>query len=113
MLRLVGELLLTGGVVLALFVGYSLCWTDLIANRPTHLQTHRLRGGWSTPDVPGRSGPAGTSGAAGATGRSGTAAQAPPPVYEAGEGVGLVHGPALGRGYQALIRMGTGREVLA
>ncbi|KJK39192.1 hypothetical protein, partial [Saccharothrix sp. ST-888] len=37
---------------------------------------------------------------------------APPPVYEAGEGVGFLHVPAPGRGYQALIGRGTCSEVL-
>ncbi|MFB7662743.1 class E sortase [Kitasatospora sp. NPDC056138] len=96
-LGLVGELLITAGLVLALFVGYSLWWTDVVADRRAGVQADRLRDSWSAPAVPGP---------------SGAAAQAPPPVYAAGDGVGFLHVPALGRGYQVLIRMGTGSEVL-
>ncbi|MGK4582137.1 class E sortase [Kitasatospora sp. HPMI-4] len=90
----IGELLITVGLVLALFVGYSLWWTDLVADRRAGLRADRLRDSWSAPAVPGAT------------------AQAPPPVYRAGDGVGFLHVPALGRGYQVLIRMGTGGEVL-
>ncbi|MGE7435016.1 MULTISPECIES: class E sortase [Kitasatospora] len=89
-----GELLITVGLVLALFVGYSLWWTDLVADRRAGVQAERLRGSWSAPLLPS------------------TSAQAPPPVYRAGDGVGFLHLPALGRDYQVLIRMGTGSEVL-
>ncbi|WP_280700466.1 class E sortase [Kitasatospora sp. GP82] len=90
----VGELLITAGLVLALFVGYSLWWTDLVAERRSGKQADRLRESWSAPATPG------------------APAEAPPPVYEAGDGVGFLHVPELGRDYQVLIRMGTGTDVL-
>ncbi|WSJ71961.1 class E sortase [Kitasatospora sp. NBC_01250] len=90
-LGLLGELLITAGLVLALFVGYSLWWTDLLAERQAHQAGDRLRQDWSVP-----------------------AAGAPSPVvpYQAGDGVGFLHVPALGSDYQVLIKLGTGPEVL-
>nr|WP_221522133.1 class E sortase [Kitasatospora kifunensis] len=90
-LGLLGELLITAGLVLALFVGYSLWWTDLLAERQAHQAGSRLRQSWTAP-----------------------AAVDPSPAvpYQAGEGVGFLHVPALGKDYQVLIKLGTGPEVL-
>ncbi len=95
-LGVAGELLVTAGLVLALFVGYSLWWTDVVAQGHSGQAGDRLRQSWSAPAVPGPSAPP----------------AAAPPVYAAGDGVGFLHVPALGRGNQTLIRMGTGPEVL-
>jgi len=95
----VGELFITVGLVLALFVAYSLWWTDLVADGRAGRESDRLRGSWSAPAAPAT--PSGPS-----------APAAPPPVYAAGDGVGFLHVPAMGHDYQVLIRMGTGPEVL-
>ncbi|GAA2134357.1 class E sortase [Kitasatospora kazusensis] len=96
LLGVVGELLITAGLVLALFVGYSLWWTDVVAEGRSGQAGDRLRQSWSAPARPGPPGPA----------------AAAPPVYGAGDGVGFLHVPALGRGNQTLIRMGTDPAVL-
>ncbi|MFJ4680857.1 MULTISPECIES: class E sortase [unclassified Kitasatospora] len=95
-LGLLGELLITLGLVLALFVGYSLWWTDVLADRTAGHAGDRLRQTWGVPAAPPADG----------------AAAAPVPRYAAGDGVGFLHVPALGRGDQTLIRMGTTAEVL-
>ncbi|WP_241844176.1 class E sortase [Kitasatospora sp. CB01950] len=93
-LGLMGELLITLGLVLALFVGYSLWWTDVVAEAAAGRQGDRLRQTWSAPAAaPGD--------------------QAPAPEYEAGDGVGFLHVPAFEKSDQTiLIRMGTSTEVL-
>ncbi|MGW4381729.1 class E sortase [Kitasatospora sp. NPDC004531] len=94
-LGLAGEVLITLGLVLALFVGYSLWWTDVVAAREADRQGDRLRQTWSAPAVtaPGE--------------------QSPVPEYEAGDGVGFLHVPAFEKEDRTtLIRMGTSTEVL-
>lgn len=100
-----GELLMTAGLVLALFVGYSLWWTDVVAAGQSGQAGDRLRQSWSAPA--GAAAPA-----APAVPGSPSAPAAAPPEYAAGEGVGFLYVPALGKGNQVLIRMGTGTDVL-
>jgi LPXTG-site transpeptidase (sortase) family protein len=88
-LGLTGEFLVTAGVLVALFVAYSLWWTDVLANRRAGHDAGRLRQDWTAP-----------GGAEGA------------PAYRGGDGVGFLHVPAMGRDYQVLIKLGTGPEVL-
>ncbi|MEU9130077.1 class E sortase [Kitasatospora sp. NPDC048540] len=88
-LGVAGELLITAGLVLALFLGYSLWWTDVVADREAGQAAGRLRQSWSAPaPAPDPAEPA-------------------PPRYEAGDGLGFLHVPAMGRDYQVLIRPGT------
>ncbi|MFI6843525.1 class E sortase [Kitasatospora sp. NBC_00085] len=94
-----GDLLFTVGVLLALLVAYSLWWTDLTAARHADLAAEHLRQRWST-----------AAPAAPPTGNAGTAAPAP---FEADGGVGFLHVPAMGAGYQVLIKIGAGEDVLA
>ncbi len=95
-LGVLGELLITAGLVLALFVGYSLWWTDLVANGQAGQAGDRLRHSWSVP-----------------TPSPGTAAPPEPArTYQVGDGVGFLHVPAMGRDYQVLIKMGTTPDVL-
>ncbi|WP_240649648.1 class E sortase [Streptomyces sp. Z26] len=52
----VGELLITAGLVLALFVVYSLWWTNVVANREADRKSERVRDHWAAgrgPDGPG------------------------------------------------------------
>lgn len=50
-----GELLITAGLVLGLFVVYSLWWTNVIADRKADQQGHKVRDEWaqSAPGGPG------------------------------------------------------------
>lgn len=91
-----GELLITLGVLLGLFVVYSLWWTDVVADRRADGDAARVRQSWAAPPA-----------AAGADSRPPA-----PRVYRAGDGVGFLHIPRLGKGYEVLIRMGTGTDVL-
>ncbi|MFJ8040186.1 class E sortase [Kitasatospora sp. NPDC096147] len=98
-LGVVGELLITAGLVLALFVGYSLWWTGVVADRQAGAAGDRLRETWSAPALPTGSGLA-------------PGAVPAPPVYAAGDGIGFLHVPALGAARQTLIRMGVEPDVL-
>ncbi|WP_412101944.1 class E sortase [Kitasatospora purpeofusca] len=105
-LGVVGELLITLGLVLGLFVTYSLWWTDVLADRSASAASDHLRESWAAgaPAAPPSGGPsAGSSTAGGATA----------PSYAAGDGIGFLHVPAMGRDYQVMIRMGTDTETLA
>lgn len=84
-LGVIGELMITTGVLLALFVGYSLWWTDLVADGRSGQAGDRLRQTWTAPAAP---------------------------VYRTGDAVGFLHVPAMGKDFQVLIRMGTTPEVL-
>ncbi|MEV7774774.1 class E sortase [Kitasatospora sp. NPDC086791] len=99
-----GELLITLGLVLALFVAYSLWWTNVQADRSASAAADRLRGAWAAGPT---AAPSGTPG--------GTSAPGAPPApkqFAAGDDVGFLHVPAMGRDFQVLIRMGTSTEVL-
>jgi LPXTG-site transpeptidase (sortase) family protein len=55
-----GELLITAGLVMALFVVYSLWWTNVIANRQAGEQSDKVRERWAATEdrtAPGASGP--------------------------------------------------------
>ncbi|MER7847586.1 class E sortase [Kitasatospora sp. NPDC096077] len=93
-----GELLITLGLVLGLFVAYSLWWTNVQADRSAAAAGDKLRNSWSAGPTAGPTPPGG----AGAT-------AAPPAI---GDDVGFLHVPAMGRDFQVLIRMGTSTEVL-
>jgi sortase A len=93
LLGVVGELLITAGLVLALFVGYSLWWTGVVADRQADTAAGLLRDTWSAPVVPG-------------------APAAAPPVYAVGDGIGFLYVPAFGKGHRTLIRMGTDPAML-
>ncbi|MEV4555792.1 class E sortase [Kitasatospora sp. NPDC049285] len=93
--RVVGDLLVTAGVLVLLFAGYALWWTDGVADRKAEQAVGRLRGQWSA-STPAPS-----------------PAPPPPGLPGIGEDVGLLHVPAMGRGYQVLIRVGTDPDTLA
>lgn len=96
-LGVLGELLITTGLLLALFVGYSLWWTDLVAGARAGQAGEQVRHAWAAPAAP-----------------SSPAASPPeqPRTYQAGDVVGFLHVPAMGRDYQVLIKMGTTADVL-
>ncbi|MFD5467144.1 class E sortase [Kitasatospora sp. NPDC127059] len=94
-----GELLITLGLVLGLFVAYSLWWTNVQADRSAADASDKLRGSWAAGPTPGPTGAAAGPGGV----------VAPPAI---GDDVGFLHVPAMGRDFQVLIRMGTSTDVL-
>ncbi|MEU6677074.1 class E sortase [Streptomyces sp. NPDC046925] len=77
-----GELLITAGLVLGLFVVYSLWWTNVVADREAHKQGDRVRDRW-----------------AGGPGKLDTK-----------DGIGFLHVPAMGG--EILVTKGTSSKVL-
>ena len=88
--RGLGELLITMGLLLLLFVAWQLWWTDVVADAQQEQIASELREDWSDDRRQGRPTPAEPQGD-------------PPPVPEpkAGEAFALVHVPRFGDGYQA------------
>ncbi|MEU6235411.1 class E sortase [Kitasatospora sp. NPDC047058] len=99
-----GDLLVTAGVLLALLAAYSLWWTDLTAGRHADLAAGQLRRQWSA------AAPAAPPTAAPPAGNADTADPAP---FAADGGIGFLHVPAMGAGYQVLIKSGTDADTLA
>ncbi|MFD0276034.1 class E sortase [Kitasatospora sp. NPDC127111] len=99
-----GDLLFTVGVLLALLVVHALWWTDLTADRHADLAAEQLRRRWSTavPATPPTTAPP--------TGSTDAAAPAP---FGEDDGIGFLHVPAMGAGYQVLIKSGTDERTLA
>ncbi|MFI9393207.1 class E sortase [Streptomyces bauhiniae] len=81
-----GELLITAGVVLGLFVVYSLWWTNVVADRHADRQADRVRDHWANS----------------ATG---------PGALDTKDGIGFLHVPAMRNG-AVLVEKGTSPEVL-
>ncbi|MFF1557990.1 class E sortase [Streptomyces sp. NPDC058279] len=90
-LSLLGELLITVGLVLGLFVAYSLWWTNVLADRQASARADEIRRQWQT--APGTNGP-----------------EAPGALDTQG-GVGFLHVPAMDNG-EVLVKPGTSPEVL-
>ncbi|WP_078910966.1 class E sortase [Streptomyces sp. NRRL WC-3742] len=103
-LGVLGELLITLGLVLGLFVTYSLWWTNVQADRASSAAGDKLRGSWA---APGGS-PAPSAGATPGTPGAPVGAR----QFAAGEDVGFLHVPSMGSDFQVLIRMGTSTAVL-
>ncbi|MFE0347219.1 class E sortase [Streptomyces griseoluteus] len=81
-----GELLITAGVVLGLFVVYSLWWTNVVADRHADRQADRVRDQWADS----------------ATG---------PGALDTKDGIGFLHVPAMRNG-AVLVEKGTSTDVL-
>ncbi|MEU1806589.1 class E sortase [Streptomyces sp. NPDC019937] len=79
-----GELLITAGLILALFVAYSLWWTNVLADREAKKQGDQVRKHW--------------------------AAQGPGEL-DTKDGIGFLHVPAMGDG-EVLVKKGTSTEIL-
>ncbi|MER7043713.1 class E sortase [Streptomyces jumonjinensis] len=77
-----GELLITAGVLLGLFVVYSLWWTNVLADREASRQSERMRDGWA-------------EGGAGGPG-----------ALDTKDGIGFLHVPAMGDD-EVLVKKGT------
>ncbi|MET8434825.1 class E sortase [Streptomyces sp900116325] len=78
-----GELLITAGLVLGLFVVYSLWWTNVLADREAEKQGHTVRNHWA--DGPG--------------------------ALDTKDGIGFLHVPAMKNG-EVLVKKGTDTENL-
>ncbi|SFD22903.1 class E sortase [Streptomyces aidingensis] len=94
----VGELLITAGVVLGLFVVYSLWWTNVLADREAARDSDAVRDLWEEQEQ--QEGDPG-----------GTPADEPPPVFDPADGLGFLHIPAM-TGTDILVKEGTGDDVL-
>ncbi|MER5969525.1 class E sortase [Streptomyces sp. NPDC002055] len=79
----IGELLITAGLVLALFVVYSLWWTNVLADRDASEKGHQIRDRWA--DGPG--------------------------PLDTKDGIGFLHVPAMKNG-EVLVTKGTGSDEL-
>ncbi|MEU8780527.1 class E sortase [Streptomyces sp. NPDC048637] len=83
----IGELLITVGLVLGLFVAYSLWWTNVLADREAHKQGDQVRQHWA------KSGPKG------------------PGELDTKDGIGFLHVPAMNNG-EVLVEKGTDAKIL-
>ncbi|AJE83962.1 integral membrane protein [Streptomyces albus] len=84
-----GELLITAGLVLGLFVVYSLWWTNVIADRESDRQSERVRDNWAHGDGKDQ-GPGG---------------------LDTEGGLGFLHVPAMSKD-EVLVKKGTSAKVL-
>ncbi|WP_338671422.1 class E sortase [Streptomyces sp. SCSIO 30461] len=83
-----GELLITTGVLLALFVVYSLWWTNVLADRAATKESDKVRHNWAA--APQGQGPG---------------------ALDTRDGIGFLHVPAMGEG-EVLVKKGTDPETL-
>ncbi len=81
----IGELLITAGVLMALFVVYSLWWTNVLADREAKRQGNHVRDNWARPGGPG--------------------------ALDTKDGIGFLHVPSMKNG-EVLVKSGTGSDVL-
>jgi LPXTG-site transpeptidase (sortase) family protein len=82
-----GELLITAGLVLALFVLYSLWWTNVIADRKANKEADKVRDHWARTTDSG------------------------PGALDTKDGIGFLHVPSMRNG-EVLVEKGTGIDVL-
>ncbi|MFG2224672.1 class E sortase [Streptomyces sp. NPDC048644] len=87
MISVFGELLITVGLILGLFVVYSLWWTNVLADRASHKQSDEVRKHWES------SGPKG------------------PGKLDTKDGIGFLHVPAMKNG-EVLVKQGTEDTIL-
>ncbi|UUU32592.1 class E sortase [Streptomyces sp. CA-210063] len=81
-----GELLITAGLVLGLFVVYSLWWTNVLADREADEEANQVRDNWASVD----NGPG---------------------ALDTKDGVGFLHVPAMRNG-EVLVKKGTSTKIL-
>ncbi|MFJ3306013.1 class E sortase [Streptomyces sp. NPDC086549] len=80
-----GELLITAGLVLGLFVVYSLWWTNVVADRQADRQGDKVRDNWAHDSGPG--------------------------ALDTKDGIGFLHVPTMKNG-EVLVEKGTSTKVL-
>ncbi|GAA2427434.1 class E sortase [Streptomyces glaucus] len=83
-----GELLITAGLVLGLFVVYSLWWTNVVADRAADEQADKVRDHWTHESDDGR-----------------------PASFDSKNGIGFLHVPAMAKD-EILVEKGTSMKVL-
>ena len=88
-LSLLGELLITAGLVLALFVAYSLWWTNVLADRQENHEAATVRRHWALQPK-----------------------SLPPGKLDTKDGIGFLHVPAMGKDFDLLVKRGTSVSVL-
>ncbi|KOG35069.1 class E sortase [Streptomyces resistomycificus] len=81
-----GELLITAGLVLGLFVVYSLWWTNVLADRKADQQGDKVRDTWAHENRG-------------------------PGALDTGDGIGFLHVPAMKNG-EVLVEKGTSSKIL-
>ena len=95
LLGFVGELLITAGVVIGLFIVWQVWWTDIIAGQEQEEQIARVKGQWGSQNET----------------KIGGARTDPPPAVEHVTGIGDVEGimyiPKFGKDYEHSIEYGT------
>ena len=96
--RSTGELLITTGLVLLLFVTYQLVWTNFEAERAQGGVADQIRDDWQRPPA--------------TTPEPGDEAERPRPV-DFGKGFAFMHIPRLGRNYAVPVVQGVGLDDLA
>lgn len=82
-----GELLITAGLVLGLFVVYSLWWTNVVADREADKQADKVRDSWTERTTGG------------------------PGALDTKNGIGFLHVPAMKNG-EVLVEKGTATKIL-
>ncbi|MEW1637802.1 class E sortase [Streptomyces sp. NPDC093801] len=92
-LSLLGELLITVGLVLGLFVAYSLWWTNVLADRQASARGDQIRRQWQQGPGPAAGSPA------------------QPGALDTQGGIGFLHVPSMKNG-EVLVKTGTSPEVL-
>ncbi|MFE6842067.1 class E sortase [Streptomyces sp. NPDC057686] len=90
-LSLLGEFLITVGLVLGLFVAYSLWWTNVLADRQASARGDDVRRQWQS--APGANAPAA------------------PGALDTMDGIGFLHVPAMKNG-EVLVKRGTAPDLL-
>ncbi|WP_408055446.1 class E sortase [Streptomyces radicis] len=90
-----GELLITAGLVLGLFVVYSLWWTNVVANQEAKRDSDAVREQWAASDDD-------------ATGGDDAAV---PPEYDPEDGIGFLHVPTMS-GDEILVKKGIDLDIL-
>ncbi|WUV81303.1 class E sortase [Streptomyces sp. NBC_01476] len=93
-ISVIGEILITAGLVLALFVAYSLWWTNVVADRHEKQAGDKVRQQWAQ---------SGSGSAGGDTAPRG---------LDIKDGIGFLHVPAMGKNYEVLVKKGTSTDVL-
>lgn len=88
-ISVIGEILITVGLILALFVVYSLWWTNVIADRHEKKAADKVRKEWAQQ-------PAGV----------------PARGLDTKDGIGFLHVPAMGKHFEVLVKKGTTTKVL-
>ncbi|WP_329456849.1 class E sortase [Streptomyces sp. NBC_01497] len=87
----IGELLITAGLLLGLFVVYSLWWTNVTADKQADQQADQVRKHWAAAPPAGQDGKA--------------------PSFDTKSGIGFLHVPSMKNG-EVLIKKGTAVSVL-